>query len=113
VSCVHEFAIAESVIETITARTGVRAVRAVRLEVGRLSGVSADSLRFCFELATADTPVDGAALLIDEPPGRAHCIACGEEFPVDEPLLLCACGSSNVEVLAGEELRILSVEVSR
>jgi hydrogenase nickel incorporation protein HypA/HybF len=109
----HELAIAESVIETITARTGERTVRAVRLEVGRLSGVSADSLRFCFELATADTPVNGATLLIDEPAGRARCVTCGEEFLVDEPILLCACGSSDVRVLAGEELRILSVEVSR
>ena len=109
----HELAIAESVVETITARTGERSVRAVRLEVGRLSGVSADSLRFCFELATADTPVDGAALVIDEPPGRARCVTCGEQFLVDEPILLCACGSSDVRVLAGEELRIVSVEVSR
>ena len=109
----HELAIAESVVETITARTGERAVRAVRLEVGRLSGVSADSLRFCFELATADTPVDGAALVIDEPPGRARCVTCDEEFLVDEPILLCACGSSDVRVLTGEELRIVSVEVSR
>lgn len=109
----HELAIAESVITTITARTGGRIVRAVRLEVGRLSGVSADSLRFCFELATADTPVDGATLVIDEPPGRAHCATCGEQFLVDEPILLCGCGSSDVRVLAGEELRILSVEVSR
>jgi Zn finger protein HypA/HybF involved in hydrogenase expression len=32
---------------------------------------------------------------------------------VEDPILLCACGSSNVHILAGEELRILSVEVSR
>lgn len=109
----HELAIAESVVETITARTGDRVVREVRLEVGRLSGVSADSLRFCFELAAAETGVGGASLVIDEPPGRAHCVSCGEEFAVDDPILLCACGSSDVRILAGEELRILSVSVSR
>lgn len=110
---VHELAIAESVIETITARTGDREVREVRLEVGRLSGVSADSLRFCFELAAAETGVGGASLVIDEPPGRARCVTCGEEFVVEDPILLCACGSSDVRILAGEELRILSVSVSR
>lgn len=110
---VHELAIAESVIETIAARTGDRVVREVRLEVGRLSGVSADSLRFCFEVAAADTGVGGARLVIDEPPGRAHCVTCGEEFSLDEPILLCACGSSDVRVLEGEELRILSVTVAR
>jgi hydrogenase nickel incorporation protein HypA/HybF len=113
VELVHELAIAESVIETITARTGQRAVHEVRLEVGKLSGVSADSLRFCFELATTGTAIDGAQLLIEEPAGQAHCSTCGEDFVVDDLILLCACGSSDVRVLGGEELRILSVEVAR
>lgn len=109
----HELAIAESVIETITARTGARNIRQVRLEVGRLSGVSADALRFCFELAAADTSVDGATLVIDEPAGRARCVTCGEEFVVADLILLCGCGSSDVRVVTGDELRILSVEVVR
>jgi hydrogenase nickel incorporation protein HypA/HybF len=110
---VHELAIAESVIETITARTGERSVREIHLEVGRLSGVSAEALRFCFDLAAADTAANGATLVIDEPPGRAHCVTCGEEFVVEDPILLCGCGSSDVRILAGEELLILSVQVSR
>ena len=109
----HELAIAESVLETITARVGDREVREVRLEVGRLSGVSADSLRFCFSLAAEGTVVSGAALDIVEPPGRGRCSSCGEEFLVLDPFLLCACGSADVRVLGGDELRILSVEVSR
>lgn len=109
----HELAIAEKVLETITARTADRKVRAVRLEVGKLAGVSADSLRFCFDLAAAGTGVDGAVLEIVEPPGRARCQSCSEEFALDDLILLCACGSSDVRVVAGAELRILSVEVSR
>jgi hydrogenase nickel incorporation protein HypA/HybF len=109
----HELAIAESVLETITARTGDRQVSEVRLEIGQLSGVSVDSLRFCFELAAAGTGVDGAALDIVEPEGRAGCRTCAEEFLLADRILLCACGSSDVQVLAGEELRILSVQVSR
>lgn len=111
-NAVHELAIAESVLDTITARLGERQVREVRLEVGRLSGISVDSLRFCFELAAAGTIVDGADLDIVEPAGRARCAACAEEFVLDERILLCACGSSDVRVLAGEELRIVSVQVS-
>lgn len=113
VTNVHELAIAESVLETITTRIGERSVREIRLEVGRLSGVSADALRFCFEFAAADTIADGATLVIEEPPGRAHCVTCGEEFVVEDPILLCGCGSSDVRILAGEDLRILSVEVVR
>jgi hydrogenase nickel incorporation protein HypA/HybF len=108
----HELSIAESVLDTVTARTGDREVREIRLEIGKLSGVSVDSLRFCFELAAAGTALERAALDIVEPSGRARCGSCGEEFLIDDRILLCACGSSDVRVLAGEELRILSVEVS-
>jgi hydrogenase nickel incorporation protein HypA/HybF len=109
----HELAIAEDVLGTITARTAERKVHAVRLEVGKLSGVCADSLRFCFELAAAGTGVDGAVLDIIEPAGRARCLSCAEEFVLHDPILLCGCGSSDVRVVAGNELRIVSVEVSR
>ena len=34
----------------------------VRLRVGRLAGVVPDAMRFCFELVTAGTPLEGAAL---------------------------------------------------
>ncbi len=109
---VHEFAIAEGVIETITARTGTAAVREVRLEVGRLSGVQADALRFCFDLAAQGTAVDGASLSIDEPAGIGRCSDCGLEFSVDDLILLCACGSADVQVLSGDQLRIISVGVA-
>ncbi|MDT4894379.1 MAG: hydrogenase nickel incorporation protein HypA/HybF [Pseudonocardiales bacterium] len=109
----HELAIAESVVDQITTRTGTSRVQGVRLEIGRLSGVSADSLRFCFELATAGTGLDGARLQIEEPDGRGECATCGTVFDVPDLVRLCPCGSADVRILAGEELRILSVEVSR
>src|SRR4051794_33154825 len=113
VARMHELAIAESVLSTIAARVGDRTVHEVRLEVGKLSGISAESLRFCFSLAAEGTAVSGAALDIVEPPGQALCSSCGSDFALLEPFPLCACGSSDVRVLGGNELRILSVEVSR
>jgi hydrogenase nickel incorporation protein HypA/HybF len=107
----HELSIAESVVEAVTERTGDAHIRAVRLEVGQLAGVLADSLRFCFDVATDGTPLAGALLDISEPPGQAHCSSCGADFAVDDLILLCPCGSADVQVIAGQELKILSVEV--
>ncbi|MEO6887161.1 MAG: hydrogenase maturation nickel metallochaperone HypA [Jatrophihabitantaceae bacterium] len=109
----HELAVATSVIDAIVERTGDKQVRGVRLEVGQLCGVCVDSLRFCFELAAAGTAVGDATLEIECPAGRAHCSTCGEDFLVGDRILLCGCGSSDVRILDGEQLRILSVEVSR
>lgn len=109
----HELAVAESVLESITSRTADRRVVAVHLEVGRLSGVHAESLKFCFDLAAAGTPVEGAAIDVLESAGRARCRSCAQEFGLDHLILLCPCGSADVLIVAGADLKILSVEVSR
>jgi hydrogenase nickel incorporation protein HypA/HybF len=110
----HEMSITMSIVEEITSKLGDARVVSVRLEIGRLSGVVVDSIRFCFDLATEGTTLAGARLVVDEPSGRARCLVCGTEFAVDDYIVLCpACDSSTVDVLAGRELRIVSVEVSK
>ena len=108
----HELAIAESVVDTVTQRLPGATVTCVHLEIGALSGVVADSIRFCFDLATEGTGLAGARLEITEPPARCRCRASGAEFRPDSPIVLCPCGSPDVAVLAGEELKIVSVEVA-
>ncbi len=107
----HEMAITQSVVDMISERMGDAPVRRVCLEIGTLSGVVADSVRFCFEVLTLGTTLEGAALEIIQPSGKACCRDCGVEFAMNDLLMLCACGSANRELLAGEELRIREVEV--
>ena len=108
----HELAIAESVVDSVTQRLPGATVTCVHLEIGALSGVAPDSIRFCFDLAAEGTGLAGARLEITEPAARCRCRACGAEFQPDSPIVLCACGSPDVTVLAGEELKIVSVQVA-
>jgi hydrogenase nickel incorporation protein HypA/HybF len=108
---VHEMAITQSVVHAVCERMGDTPVRRVCLEIGTLSGVVADSVRFCFDLITEGTTLEGASLEIVQPSGKARCRDCGVDFALDDLLMLCACGSANRELLAGEELRIREVEV--
>ena len=108
----HELAIAESVVDTVAERLPGAQVTCVHLEIGALSGVVPDSIRFCFDLATEGTGLAGARLEITEPPAWCRCRACGAEFRPDSPIVLCPCGSPDVAVLAGEELKIVSVQVA-
>jgi hydrogenase nickel incorporation protein HypA/HybF len=108
----HELAITESIVAAVTERMPGVEVRRVHLAIGRLSGVVPDAVRFCFDLVTAGTALDGAVLEIDEPGGRVSCRRCGAEFDCDEVLALCPCGSADVELLQGRELRVRSVEVA-
>lgn len=109
----HELSLTQAVVAAIAERLGDAEVTVVRLEIGRLSGVFVDSIRFCFDLVAEGTSVAGARLEIDEPAGRARCRECATGFDADDPLVLCpACASANVEILSGRDLRIVSVEVN-
>lgn len=108
----HELAIADGIVSAVMERLPGKAISSVQLEVGELSGVVADSLLFCFDLATEGTDLAGARLEITNRPGRCSCGACGGEFAPDGPIMLCGCGSADVTVLAGQELTIASVRVA-
>jgi hydrogenase nickel incorporation protein HypA/HybF len=72
----HELAITESVVEAVAERVGDARGTRVVLEIGMLSGVLPDALRFCFDLCTEATVLQGAALEIIQIPGRGHCQDC-------------------------------------
>ena len=108
----HELAVTQSVVDAVSERVGTRRVVSVRVEVGTLSGIVADAMRFCFEIASGQTVLEGARLDIDERPGEAHCRDCGSDFMLADLVLLCPCGSADVEVTSGRDLVITSVEVA-
>ena len=110
----HELAITEGLISGASPN-GCRASgsRRVRLEIGALSGVVADCVRFCFDLVTEGTLLAGAELEISEPaPCAAAWTAASRFEPEDHRILLCPCGSANVRVVSGQELMITSVKVA-
>ena len=108
----HELSITQSVVDAVTRRMGDARVQRVRLEVGKLSGLVPDAVRFCFEMVAAGTTCEGALVEIDEPCGHARCRTCGAVFDTADVLVLCACGSADVAVEGGRELRIREVEVA-
>lgn len=105
-------AITESVVRAVAERCDGRHVEEVTLVIGRLSGVVADSVQFCFELCTHGTDLEGARLEIVDVPGQARCRTCDREVELADFIALCPCGSADLDVLAGEELSIRSVELA-
>ena len=108
----HELSITESIVNAVAERLGARRAAVLRLEIGRLSGVVPDAVRFCFDVCAQGTVLEGATLDIIEVPGRAHCADCGEDMELEDLIPLCACGGVNLALLAGQELRIKEVELA-
>lgn len=114
----HEMSIAVAMVEQVTeapAPDGHAKVTAVRLRLGELAGVVADSLRFCFSLACAGTVLDGAELIVDHVPGRARCAPCGAEWATGMPPQLCCpqCDGGRAELVSGREMRIVGLRHDR
>ena len=108
----HELSITRSVVEICSEHAQGGRVTRVILEIGQLSAVMPEAVRFCFEICAHGTPVEGAALEIIETQGRALCRHCGAEVALTELFGCCGCGSTNLEVVAGEALKIKQIEVA-
>jgi hydrogenase nickel incorporation protein HypA/HybF len=70
------------------------------------------ALEFSFELCAHGTPVEGAALELEEVPAAVLCRSCGTESESGGfPLACAACGGLAVDVVRGEELQVESLEL--
>lgn len=111
----HELSLAESLIETIedeARKQGFRRVRRVWLEVGALSGVDPEALRFGFEVATQHSCAAGAGLEILTAPGRAWCFACNRAVEIAEYYDGCPrCQGHQLQVTGGRQFQLKELEV--
>ena len=108
----HELSIAESVVQIAARHAGGRRVAVVELRVGHLRQVVPSALEFAFELVAEGTELEGAELRMHEVAAAGRCRTCESETTLpDFPLTCEACGSLDVEVTAGEELSVDSLEL--
>ncbi|MCC4114569.1 hydrogenase maturation nickel metallochaperone HypA [Aromatoleum toluclasticum] len=111
----HEMSLAESVrgiVEDAAAAQGAKRVKTVVLEIGELSAVEAEALRFCLDVVLRDSIADGAALEIDAVPGTGWCLACDRSVPLAQRYDACPeCGAYQVRPTGGMEMRVKEIEV--
>ena len=108
----HELSVCQSIVEACSERAAGARVLRVTLEIGTLSCVLPDALRFCYDIAVKDTPLEGSELEIIHIPARSRCRDCGSDVEMDNILARCACGSIDLErPRGGDGLIIKSMEI--
>ncbi len=107
----HELGITQDILEIVLRHAETKKVTRVVLEIGKLSAVLPDAVRFCFDICAKGTVVEGAELEIVETPGMASCRVCGCDVVLERPIASCSCGSTDLEWRSGDELRIREMEV--
>src|SRR5277367_6729152 len=107
----HELGITRNIVSICGERAGGRRVSRVRLEIGRLSTVLPDAIRFCFDVVSQGSLVEGATLEIIEVAGLGRCRQCSADVVLAPHSFRCpGCQSLDVQLVSGDELTIKEME---
>ena len=110
----HEYSVALNIVE-IAERTAkihnLSHIEGIDLDIGLLSGIQTDSLRFVWSAAVKNSLLENAKMRIRPIPGKGECLICGCEFDIQQLYDPCPnCDSFRTEIKEGKELRIRSLE---
>ena len=113
----HELSVCEALVDQLrdlAAREAAQRVTRVLLRIGPYAGVVPDLLEHAFPVASAGTVAEGAVLGIEDAPVRVRCRACGAETAPEPGRLVCgSCGDYRTDLLSGDEMLLVSVELER
>jgi hydrogenase nickel incorporation protein HypA/HybF len=109
----HELSLANAIFDTVERHAAGRKVTSVQMKIGTMRQVVPDSLDFYFHVVTKDTLCEGARFDQEIITARLKCRDCSKVWELDGiPDFRCpACPSTDVEVLAGTEFEVESIEV--
>lgn len=106
----HEMSLAEGIlgiVENAARDQGFTKVKEIRLEIGALSGVEIEALKFSLDVVLNHSVAEGAAVELETVPGTGWCMACGETVPIAALYDACPkCGSYQVQATGGTEMRV-------
>jgi hydrogenase nickel incorporation protein HypA/HybF len=113
---VHELYIAQSILNSVSASlpkdVKPEAVTEVRVQVGQLDAVVAETLRFSFNAIKSTCGMTRAELSIEEIPVKCLCRDCAHTFSLDLPIFVCPqCRSGRVDVLQGRGITLTAILV--
>ena len=107
----HEVSIAQSIVSAVVDAVGGEPVESVEVTVGALAGVVPVALEFAWDVATAGTSLEGAALLVDEVPTTVYCTECARVVAPELGFLCPTCGRLCGDVRSGRELEVRSARL--
>lgn len=112
----HETSLVQSLLSQVAAVVADHAdcrVETIRVEIGPLSGVEPLLIQSAFERLQVESSCREAELVIESVPLTCRCRDCEAEFELAGFRFQCPeCGSSTVQVLRGDEFRLIDVTIA-
>jgi hydrogenase nickel incorporation protein HypA/HybF len=111
----HELSIAASILEIAEEQARAHnacSILRIGVRVGALSGVDPESLAFSFQALQIGSMAEKAEMVISMVPIEAVCKQCGPvQMDVEDVSLFCPVCGGVLEVTAGKELQVDSIEI--
>ena len=111
----HELAITQSLLDLVleeAAKAGASKVLKINVVLGEMSGVVDQFVEFNFDLLSKDTAAEAATISFQNIPKQARCRKCNHVFHPEDICWSCPnCQSTELEMIAGNELYVESIEV--
>lgn len=109
----HELPITQNILQIALRHAGdAKRITRINLVIGDLSAVVGESVQFYWDIISKGTIAEGATLHFERIRTRFHCNDCGNAFEPDGRKFECPqCGSDQVDLIAGREFQMESIEV--
>ena len=111
----HEQSIVESLLSVVlksAEQNQAERIVTINLVVGDLSGVVEDAVNFYFNFLARETIAAGATINYRRVPVKMRCRDCRNVFEPEHLDLKCPeCSGRNLDIIAGRELYVESLEV--
>lgn len=110
----HELSLCHAIAGVVRTHAGDKRVDVVRVRVGALRQVVPESLEFCWTLVREHEDMASAELELEQVPGEVLCRACQQQSRIESRYSVAcpACGGVDVDVVAGEEFLVTSLDVT-
>jgi hydrogenase nickel incorporation protein HypA/HybF len=111
----HELSLCEGILDVLQQQAqqqNFSRVKTVWLEIGKLSSVEPNALRFGFDVVMKGTLAESAELEIIEVDGQAWCFQCLQNVKIAHRYDGCPlCGAYQLQVNDGDQMRIKELDV--
>ena len=111
----HELSIAQSILsiaENAAPKNQKAVITSVGVQIGELSGIEIESLKFAMSVLKKDTILEDAELNIEVVEGQAECPSCGTVFPMHYFGSSCpSCKNYFIKITKGREMKVLNIVV--
>jgi len=120
----HEISIAGAIIDSVldaARKNNAIKVKEVFLEIGELTALNPDQLKFIFETITVGTLAEGATFNIQVMRSLINCKKCSYNGPLEFfeklhfflPIIRCPkCQETEVDIVAGRECCVKKINIS-